>query len=369
MDLKHILLDEEATPNDRPRKRQSWSPPSASSRAHFSEDASSQNIPPFHLNSGAGKFSNNYTYFNHDQSDSESASPRASMSPHAVADGEGEDEGEGGRTPTPTPSSMSTPEMLQVEETTPLPRHDNGTPTKSSIATAEFLQFNSIAQQENHVPSAMEVDETNGQALLSLPNKHHHIPLKQREELYHELYSNLFIPLENLGQLPARCSEVPELSEEILAAYHEHATFVVSIWTNYDSAIRRFYKIAKRRESCGKVVLSPRARARLEKLDPRFAMHKVRLDIGTPFRTLVEIDIFAMPDVHGGDYTFRFGGRILNDVNGPHGLVAQLGADFIQAFTGERSSQAITLSDLDYYASWFLHLPHGGYDASRDFRG
>jgi hypothetical protein len=82
-----------------------------------------------------------------------------------------------------------------------------------------------------------------------------------------------------------------KLEDEI--ALVSATAFTIPIWINFDAAENQFYT-DKRSEDCGKLVLSPLARARLEQVDLKvYRLCNVQLVIRTPFRILGTITIHS----------------------------------------------------------------------------
>lgn len=114
---------------------------------------------------------------------------------------------------------------------------------------------------------------------------------EQRAITYQQIWHGQECPLKAF-QRPPICSKFPHWADEIFAAYVDHVTFTVRVWANYDSCTKQYFSSDQARvEDCGKLVLSPKQRARLESFGDTLELKKIRLDIGTPFRTLLQLYI------------------------------------------------------------------------------
>lgn len=107
-----------------------------------------------------------------------------------------------------------------------------------------------------------------------------------------ELFANMFfdstVSLKTFAP-PAQCAHFPEHQDQILESFLDNAIFTVQIWTNFDAAEETFFEGARAAE-CGKLQLPKKKLDWLLERDQRIlSFHHVRLDIGTPFRTLVHI--------------------------------------------------------------------------------
>lgn len=117
-----------------------------------------------------------------------------------------------------------------------------------------------------------------------------------RFELFANMFASQTIDLKNFT-LPAECTQYPGHADEILEAYLERTRLAVKIWINFDAAEEVFFEGA-RAEQCGRLQLPEKQLQWLLGLDrDRYNFNHVRLDIGTPFRTLVRF----LLDVHYDD--------------------------------------------------------------------
>ena len=129
-----------------------------------------------------------------------------------------------------------------------------------------------------------------------------------RQQFYKDLFSRNVEPLAHIAP-PDECSLHPQFKDEILAAYFRYTTFTVKVWVNYDTATKKFY-IDRRAQDCGKVRLTKKDIAHLEKLDQTnelLELSRIRLEIGTPFSDFCKVTLRASPsklDV-GYDVTLR----------------------------------------------------------------
>lgn len=181
----------------------------------------------------------------------------------------------------------------------------------------------------------------------------------ERQELYTGWWSDLEIPLKHLAA-PKLCSKFPELAEEILSAYLFHVIIVATIWSNYDTWSREFFcQPDTRYNDCGKIYLSPAQRRRLNALDPdKFQMIKVRLDIGTPFRTLFQVAIYPIESETETGYGLKAHGNPMPDPNRPHKALRDLVVAAMRNIQKDGLTQpdqvGLQLHDLDEIAKDFV---------------
>jgi hypothetical protein len=129
-----------------------------------------------------------------------------------------------------------------------------------------------------------------------------------RLELFTSMFAGRKVELKNLAT-PPQCAEYPAQAEDIRAAYLDYTTFTVKVWTNFDPVQEVFFEGA-RAADCGKPQV-PKARLEdLLKLDTNvFNFPNIRLEIGTPFRSLAIIRLNL--DVKDDSAYFDIGGMML----------------------------------------------------------
>jgi hypothetical protein len=110
----------------------------------------------------------------------------------------------------------------------------------------------------------------------------------RRLDMLQSLFASQDVELKHFAP-PPQCAQQPDLAEDILETFLDHATFTVKIWVNFDAAERVFFG-GNRAEACGKLQIPKKKLQSLLELDSRhYNFSHVRLEIGTPFRTLAEI--------------------------------------------------------------------------------
>jgi hypothetical protein len=129
-----------------------------------------------------------------------------------------------------------------------------------------------------------------------------------RLELFTGIFAGQKVELKNLAT-PPQCAQYPAQAEDIRAAYLDYTTFTVKVWTNFDPVQGVFFEGA-RAADCGKLQI-PKARLEaLLKLDTDvFNFPNIRLEIGTPFRSLAIIR-FNLREKDDTTY-FEIGGMML----------------------------------------------------------
>lgn len=172
-----------------------------------------------------------------------------------------------------------------------------------------------------------------------------------RHEKLASLFANTTVELKNLAPPPV-CNRYPEHANEILEAYLEQTTFTVNIWTNFDAAEQVFFEGA-RATDCGKLQLPKKKLEWLLGLDrDRYELDHVRLDIGTPFRTLARIFLHVHYDDEGAFLEVK--GTMVTQ-NPPRGLHAL--RDFlktcIRRIEEAGSNRSLDADDLVGIASLF----------------
>ena len=109
-----------------------------------------------------------------------------------------------------------------------------------------------------------------------------------RSELLTSTFSDQVVELKHFA-IPPECAQHPDYAEEILGAFLDHATFTAKIWVNFDATEQVFFEGA-RAADCGKLQIPKAKLNHLNNLDSDiYNFRRVRLDIGTPFRTLARL--------------------------------------------------------------------------------
>lgn len=186
-----------------------------------------------------------------------------------------------------------------------------------------------------------------------------HLEPVQRAQFLKQYFRKRVEPLAYIDA-PDECTVWPGFNDEIIEAYLRYTTFTVKVWTNYDAATKKFY-LDDRQQDCGKIILYPSERRRLEQVDPdgTLQFNRIRLDIGTAFTNLCEVKLSALPSKLGGstDISLR-GGRTDTD----HPRVV----DFVQNtcnhfndsdFTTTNDQHGFILADIEQIAAWFCRKP------------
>lgn len=120
--------------------------------------------------------------------------------------------------------------------------------------------------------------------------------IHDRRKVFRTEYPNDDIELQRFC-VPDECYLYPDFGEEILEAYLFKTCFNVKVWVNYDSIDKQLYAHEQRLQSCGVLDLTLRQRKVLRRLGPEVCQFKkLRLDVGTPFRTLFEVYIDVAND-------------------------------------------------------------------------
>ena len=129
-----------------------------------------------------------------------------------------------------------------------------------------------------------------------------------RQKYYRQYFSKHVEPLVHITR-PGECSDYPKLQVEITEAYLRYTNFSVQVWTNYDAAARKFYFDARTKD-CGQPIIKPSEAQYLDEMNPDgvVEIHRVLLEIGTPFTTLANVLILAKTSNDDGitDLTAKF---------------------------------------------------------------
>lgn len=180
---------------------------------------------------------------------------------------------------------------------------------------------------------------------------------EERHRLYASWWARAEVQLKDLD-IPDACKRHPDLSEEILLAYLRHITLVVEVWANYDSYTGRLFRQTPRVDDCGKLYLSDRQRTRVYKTfdTPQVQFRKVRMNVGTAFRTLANLYIRAVPSVNSTDhglrvqYTTRYDEEEAHDTF--HWLLHRAMKTMIADGVADGQT-GLTLSEIDHIAKEF----------------
>lgn len=202
-----------------------------------------------------------------------------------------------------------------------------------------------------------QVESNVGDEITQLMNLTEMSP-EQRQEVYKQKFAKVTEPLEYMNT-PAECETYPDLANEIWEAYTRLTTVIVKVWVNYDALVGKFY-VDGRQQDCGKLVLGHFGRKKLKLFkECHLELRRVRLELGTPFNTLFEITLKAVPSKLGLD------GRIdilrttdLSDARRPHLLEHVEGVlDGIQECSLAHGQKGMLLKDVEEIAAMFKRQP------------
>lgn len=137
-------------------------------------------------------------------------------------------------------------------------------------------------------------------------------------------------------------------------------TVTAKVWSNYDSVTEEFFwQPLNRLNDCGKLYLTPNQRRNLNSLNPElFQMMKVRLDVGTPFRTLFRVFLSSQANEMRTGYELEVNAREVADPNQPHRHLRDL-VKKAMPIIGEDglpqpNQRGLKLQDLDEIAKEFF---------------
>lgn len=183
-----------------------------------------------------------------------------------------------------------------------------------------------------------------------------------------DLFEDQPIPLSTL-RYPPICKNFPHIKDELLDLYIKLNTFSVKVWSNYDSYWKHFFFDEPRLNDCGRLVLSPNERMRLEVLDSGrvgLELPKVELEIGTAFRTLGVLCLEWNKDHLGALSSVEVAGSTFEGddhrwLDWPHGLIRQQISAAMNQIAMRPKEQwegkgGFKLGDLDFVADMFLRL-------------
>ncbi|USW55894.1 hypothetical protein Slin15195_G092130 [Septoria linicola] len=331
-------LSEDTTPGERPLKRQSTSPPSVgifSPGSTITADNEEHNIIVARRKPGKS-IAERYTYFSET---SPPSSPTVHRGGVAISDLTSSTSVAGHRSRLQG-SSSATPMEIDDDEETDTEQHD--TPMSELEAPVNHASVKeallSPVPARTHAPTPGEVP-----------------PAAQKECQLEEI-----VPLSGL-RYPRACARSPDFEDEIFSNYLAHTTISVTVWLNYDACTRRFFHDPPRVNDCCVPYLSPKQRARLELMDSGrgFEMRTIRLELGTPFRTLANLT--ATRD--GGKVDFH--GQMCErapGLNSPHDALRQHIMEVINVLASHNDWEGkvgLTLVDLDVVAGTFQRPYYG----------
>ncbi|PIA96253.1 hypothetical protein CB0940_10381 [Cercospora beticola] len=196
--------------------------------------------------------------------------------------------------------------------------------------------------------------------------------LKNQSSFAQDLFEDQPIPLSSL-RYPPISKNFPDVKDELLDLYIKLNTFNVKVWSNYDASKKKFFDDEPRLSDCGRLILSPNVRMRLEVLDSGrvgLELPKVEMEIGTAFRTLGVLYLKWVKNGIGGLYEVEVSAVMLEGyeydwLNWPRGPVRQqisVAMNQVAARPKEEweGKGGFKLGDLDFVASMFLRLRERG---------
>lgn len=186
-----------------------------------------------------------------------------------------------------------------------------------------------------------------------------HLTPAQRQEFYKSRYAKRVEPLAHIAP-PEECTEWPDLREEILDAYLRYTTFSVRVWTNYDTATKKFY-VDARQQDCGRLVLKPSEVQWLNGVNPEGSVqfNRILLEIGTPFSNLCSVKLAAAASKTDGlvDVTVR---AWRPDIDHPRAVdfVTNMCSRLYEGGVGIADWQTgMLVSDIENIAAYFCRRP------------
>ncbi|GAB7323081.1 hypothetical protein MBLNU13_g05592t1 [Cladosporium sp. NU13] len=182
---------------------------------------------------------------------------------------------------TPVPHDEAHDDAIVTEDATRCSSAEGGTSSAQDYArdnTDDNMTDDAGATSAEREATPTQQDQTNV----------HDEVARLRYELLTSAFSDQVVELKHFAS-PPQCEQHPDYAEEVLGAFLDHATFTAKVWINFDAAEEVFFEGA-RAADCGKLQI-PRAKLNhLNDLDSDiYNFRRIRLDIGTPFRTLVKI--------------------------------------------------------------------------------
>ncbi|CZT14050.1 uncharacterized protein RCC_00025 [Ramularia collo-cygni] len=328
MTIKHIMAEQEESP--RAQKRSSPATSSDISTSYFSAPSTSPTMP--------GPFN--------------SFPP---LHPPLLAM-EDVDNGNYTATMATAPTTLQEMENMARSSASAEEHVQSMTPIKSTAGNAgggDMLQFSPRSAGSLASSTESEYVRRKSQALWGMSKE-------DRQEEFRALFgAQDEVELQNM-RAPEVCKLYPDFADELLQAYLSSTCFTVKVWANYDSVEKLLYDHEERMKSCGKLTLPPKRYKQLEDLDPAiYQFRKVRLDIGTPFRTLFMMHIGVEPssDARSGwELEVRY--HEIDDPRKPHYIlrhVVETARQNIQADGVNNGQSGLTFGNLEAIALEFRY--------------
>lgn len=255
---------------------------------------------------------------------------------------------------------------LAAAKTTKLPNLSDDDLMEDAMPTLRQRREGSDSDEELPAEDELIVDE----AEMKPPNLAQ-LPPEERQEHYEANFGCLVMELKD-AEYPPEYYTYPDLAEEIWNAYLHYVTFTVTIWTNYDSSFRSFFLNARRIQDCGKPNLTPKQGKRLQKLIGDRQLGYVRLLIGTAFRSLYYLDLFARYSEKADSYSLHGRGNLLYNDYGQHDSLFERVKQTFHAIledglTGDRTRTGLYLEDLHLIAKDFVYEPRTRKEEEKNF--
>lgn len=235
------------------------------------------------------------------------------------------------------------------------------TPVRSTADSAIDNDIDFLDNSPRSIGSPTSPTASDG--ALELTKEPRSISEGTRQDMYRQSFQGKEVELHKM-RLPDMCAMLPDHADEVIQAYLTHTRFTANIWANYDSVDKELYLWEDQIKSCGKLVLFPTQLKMLEKLDPKvYQFMKVRLNIGTPFRTLFVLYIDSVPEkTNNPDSEWRLAGRVefCDDPRGPHYIlenVLRIAYRNIEEDGVAKGQHGLTFNDLQAIAAEFLYKP------------
>ncbi|PPJ56500.1 hypothetical protein CBER1_07647 [Cercospora berteroae] len=192
--------------------------------------------------------------------------------------------------------------------------------------------------------------------------------LANQSSFAQHLFEDQPIPLSTL-RYPPICKSHGHIKDELLDLHIKLNTFSVKVWSNYDASRKKFFTDQPRLNDCGRLILSPNERMRLEVLDSGrvgLELPKVEIEIGTAFRTLGVMYLKWNKDHHGRLSSVEVAGSTFEGddhdwLNWPHNPIRKQIAEAMNLIANLPKEQwegtgGFKLRDLDFVAYLFLRL-------------
>ena len=179
---------------------------------------------------------------------------------------------------------------------------------------------------------------------------------RAEQRLRLELLANIFadkpVQLRDFD-IPPECFQYKDQGSEILSQYLFHTDFNVKVWINFDAYEEVFFEGA-RSAACGKLQLPKSVYQDLATADQNIIkFQQVRLNVGTPFRTLAFLDLTIERDDDRARLRAR--GKMLSEHADKYTLVNYMNhcCKSIRHFGLADGADGITFDDLQLFASLF----------------